>query len=197
MRGDLVSKTLHRALGTLFCLNILLLSSLLLLLYSLKRVLLQRVCSLATLLWLNQGRFEIIRFYFVALTEGGTYVSTTPNTTNIFCTLSKLIQPSNMVTLSSLAKKISVYYWKLSFHATNFRNSPFSVINWTFFPRIQIFIFIRESTQNDHIRLLYKFENDQKNFGCVGSCWYAPASVNYLLRGNKEFTLIHCISLDV
>ena len=69
----LASKTLHRALGTLFCLNILLLSSLLLLLYSLKRVLLQRVCSLATLLWLNQGRFEIIRFYFVALTEGGTY----------------------------------------------------------------------------------------------------------------------------
>ena len=24
---------------------------------------------------------------------------------------------------------------------------------------------------------LYKFENDQKNFGCVGSCGYAPASV--------------------
>ena len=38
-------------------------------------------------------------------------------------------------------------------------------------------IFLRETTQNDHNRLLYKFENDQKNFGCVGSCGYAPASV--------------------
>ena len=28
-----------------------------------------------------------------------------------------------------------------------------------------------------NFRLLYKFENDQKNFGCVGSCGYAPASV--------------------
>ena len=25
--------------------------------------------------------------------------------------------------------------------------------------------------------MLYKFENDRKNFGCVGSCGYAPASV--------------------
>ena len=41
------------------------------------------------------------------LTEGGTYLhpSATPNTTKIFCTLFKLIQPSNMVTLSCLAKK--------------------------------------------------------------------------------------------
>ena len=38
-------------------------------------------------------------------------------------------------------------------------------------------IFLREATQNDHIRLLHKFENDQKKFGCVGSCGYAPASV--------------------
>ena len=35
-----------------------------------------------------------------------------------------------------------------------------------------------ETTQNDHNRLLYKFENDQKNVGCVGSCGYAPASFN-------------------
>ena len=27
--------------------------------------------------------------------------------------------------------------------------------------------------------MLYKFENDQKNFGCVGSCGYAPTSLNY------------------
>ena len=40
-------------------------------------------------------------------------------------------------------------------------------------------IFLREATQNDHLRLLYKFENDQKKIGCVGSCGYAPASVNY------------------
>ena len=38
-------------------------------------------------------------------------------------------------------------------------------------------IFLREATQNDHIRLLYKFEKDKKKFGCVGSCGYAPASV--------------------
>ena len=32
--------------------------------------------------------------------------------------------------------------------------------NFTLF-RIQILIFLRETTQNDHNRLLYKFENDQ------------------------------------
>ena len=48
-----------------------------------------------------------------------------------------------------------------------------------FFPQIQILIFLREATQNDRIRLLYKFENDHKKFGCVGSCGYAPASVKY------------------
>ena len=53
-----------------------------------------------------------------------------------------------------------------------------SVINWTFFPLIKILIFLHEATQNDHIRLLYKFENDQKKIGTVGSCGYAPASVN-------------------
>ena len=39
--------------------------------------------------------------------------------------------------------------------------------------RIQILIFLRQTTRNDHNRLLYKFENDQKN------CGYMPASVNY------------------
>ena len=47
-----------------------------------------------------------------------------------------------------------------------------------FFPQIQILIFLRRTIQNDHNRLLYKFENDQKKIGCVGSCGYAPASVN-------------------
>ena len=57
-----------------------------------------------------------------------------------------------------------------------------SVINLTCFPRVQILIFLLEATQNDHIRLLYKFENDQKKFGCVGSCGYAPGLLNIIKR---------------
>ena len=43
-------------------------------------------------------------------------------------------------------------------------------------------IFLCETTQNDNNRLLYKFENDQNNFGCVGwvGCGYEPASVKRL-----------------
>ena len=74
-------------------------------------------------------------------------------------------------------EKSSVYYWKLRFQGRNACKPPFSVINWTFFPRIQILISLCETTQNDHNRLLYKFENDQKKIGCVGCCGYAPASV--------------------
>ena len=58
-----------------------------------------------------------------------------------------------------------------------------SVINWTFFPQVQITIFLCEATQNDHIRLLYKFEKDKKKFGCVGSCGYAPASAKNRSQG--------------
>ena len=44
-----------------------------------------------------------------------------------------------------------------------------------------------EATQNDQIRLLYKFENDQTIFGCVGSCGYAPASVkSYTIVGSSS-----------
>ena len=64
--------------------------------------------------------------------------------------------------------------------------------NFTLF-RIQILIFLRETTQNDHNRLLYKFENDQKKIGCVGSCGYAPASVKYQL-GKKKSQISHCAS---
>ena len=39
-------------------------------------------------------------------------------------------------------------------------------------------IFLREATQDDHIRSLYEFGTDKKKFGRVGSCGYAPASVN-------------------
>ena len=99
----------------------------------------------------------------------------------ILCWLAKKNQNLN------LRKKSSVYYWKLRFPARNTHKPPFSVIKWTFFPRVQISIFLREATQNDHIRLLYKFENDQKKFGCVGSCGYAPASVKYKISGQKIF----------
>ena len=34
--------------------------------------------------------------------------------------------------------------------------------------------------------IVYKFGNDQKNFGCVGSCGYAPASVKYREMGEKS-----------
>ena len=91
-----------------------------------------------------------------------------------------------MVILSSLAKKnqnliarkkSSVYYQKGKFAGISALKTQLSVINLTFFPRIQILIFLCETTQNDHNRLLYKFENDQKNVGCVGSCRYALASL--------------------
>ena len=119
-------------------------------------------------------------------------ISTTPNTTKNCLIIFKLLQQSNLVILSRLTKryqnlnprkKSSVYYWKGRFMGVSALKTQLSVINWTFFPRIQILIFLREATQNDHIRLLYKFENDQKNFGCVGSCGYDPASVKNFLMG--------------
>ena len=58
----------------------------------------------------------------------------------------------------NLRKKSSVYYWKGRFVGVSALKMQLSVINWTFFPQIQILIFLREATQNDHIRLLYKFE---------------------------------------
>jgi hypothetical protein len=89
---------------------------------------------------------------FLSILNRRWHISKTPNTTKKLCALFKLMQPSNMVTLSCLAKKnqilnlskkSSVYYWKSSFQATNFRKSPFSVINWTFFPRFW-FLFARQ-----------------------------------------------------
>ena len=80
-------------------------------------------------------------FHFF-LTEGSTFPQLPTQQKKIL--LFKLIHQYNIVTLSwnlNSRKKSSVYYWKLSFHATNFRKSPFSVIKWTFFPRVQILIF--------------------------------------------------------
>ena len=66
-----------------------------------------------------------------------------------------------------------------------------SVINELFFPQIQIWILFRETTQNDHNSLQYKFENYQKKFGCDGSCGYAPASV----KGKKSSNYLTITSL--
>ena len=64
-------------------------------------------------------------------------------------------------------KKFSLLL-KVASQATNAHKPRFSVINWTFLPRIQISIFLCETTQNDHNRLLYRFENDQKKLVVLG-----------------------------
>ena len=78
-------------------------------------------------------------------------ISTTPNTTKHFLIIFKLIQQSKMVILSCLAKKnqnlnsrkkSSVYYWKGRFVGVSGLKTQLSVINWTFFPQIQILIFL-------------------------------------------------------
>ena len=105
-------------------------------------------------------------------------ISTTPNTTKICLIILKLIQQSIIEILSCPVKKNP----KLEFEGTKFslllkvefsrqkRLQTFLISNkLNFFPRIQILIFLHEATQNDHNRLLYKFENDQKNVGCVVS----------------------------
>ena len=105
------------------------------------------------------------------------HISTTPNTPKFFFIRSKLIQGSNMVILSCLAKKnqnlnarkkSSVYYWKGRFVGISGLKTHLSLINWTFFPRIQILIFHCEATQYDHIRSLYEFGTDKKKLGVLG-----------------------------
>ena len=73
--------------------------------------------------------------------------------------------------------KLKVFQPQLNRSYVSGLKTQLSVINWTFFPQIQILIFLREATQNDHIRFLYKFEKDTKNW----FCGYAPASVEYML----------------
>ena len=102
-------------------------------------------------------------------------ISTTSNTTKFFLSLSNLC--SNLIWSFWVAsrRKIKiwiwgkkVYYWKGRFAGVSALKTQLSVINWTFFPRVQILIFLRETSQNDHNRLLYKFENDQKNLVVLG-----------------------------
>ena len=54
------------------------------------------------------------------------------------------------------------------FQARNVHKPPFSVINWTFFPRIQILNFLPKATQDDHIRAQYDFGMDKENLGVLG-----------------------------
>ena len=54
-----------------------------------------------------------------------------------------------------LKRKVCGYFW--------LENTTVSY-KLIFFPQVQNLIFHRKATQNDHIRLLYKFENDQKKF---------------------------------
>ena len=68
----------------------------------------------------------------------------------------------------NLRKKSSLYYWKGRFVGISGWKTQLSVINWTSFPQVQILLFLREATQNDHNRLLYKFENDQKKLVVLG-----------------------------
>ena len=65
-------------------------------------------------------------------------------------------------------KKVQFITESCVFKAETPTNLPFQGINWTFFPRIQILIFLGEATQNDHIRLLYKFEMDKKILVVLG-----------------------------
>ena len=131
------------------------------------------------------------------------HISTTPNTSKIFLIIFKLLQQSNMVILSCLAKKnwnlnsrkkSSLYYWKGRFVGISGWKTQLSVINWTFFPGIQILIFLRKTTQNDHNRLLYKFEMIKKNLvvlGVVDMCQLLLITnkVHIFWEGHKIFEI--------
>ena len=97
-------------------------------------------------------------------------ISTNPDTSKKKYYLLKLMQESYMVPLSwsmkknknlNLGKKSSfciengTFYLKLS--VIKLKSSIFST-KWTFFPQVQIFIFLHKSTQWDHKRLLHKFQ---------------------------------------
>ena len=89
----------------------------------------------------------------------------------------KLIQQSNMVIVSCLAKKNQnlnarkkkfSLLLKVAFSRQKYLQTSLFSNKLNLFPRIQILIFLREATQNDHIRLLYKFERDKKNLLVLG-----------------------------
>ena len=97
-------------------------------------------------------------------------ISTNPDTSKKKYPLLKLMQESSMVPLSWLMKKNwnlnlgkkssfcienGTFYLKLS--VIKLKSSIFST-KWTFFPQVQIFIFLHKSTQWDHRRLLHKFQ---------------------------------------
>ena len=121
----------------------------------------------------------------ILLTESGTYLQL-PTQPNFFLSVpnsyrdliwSSWVASRRKIKILMRGKKSSVYYWKGRFVGVSGLKTQLSLINWTFFPHIQILIFHREATQDDHIRSLYKFGTEIKNFGCVESCAYAPDSV--------------------
>ena len=69
-----------------------------------------------------------------------------------------------MVILSSLAKKNQ----NLKFEFEEKKFSLFLKLAFSRQKRLQTSLF--SNKLNDHNRLIYKFENDQKNVGCVGKC---------------------------
>ena len=76
-----------------------------------------------------------------------------------------------------LKREVSGRFWLENATFTNKLNF--------FFSHIQILIFHHETTQDDHIRSLYEFGIDKKNW--VGlSCGYAPASVKGFKNSEKN-----------
>ena len=99
------------------------------------------------------------------------HISTTPNTTKRFCKVFKLMQQSNMVTLSCLAKKnqnLSPRKKKFSLvpkmEVCGLKTQQISIFSTklNFFPRVQTLIVLHQATQGDHIRLLYQFKQCTK-----------------------------------
>ena len=102
------------------------------------------------------------------------HISTTPNTTKIVLIIFRLIQQAHYElsheeksNFEFKEKKFSLLL-KVAFSRQK-RLQTFLFSNKL--PRIQILIFLCKTTQNDHYRLLYKFETEQKNFWLCWELW--------------------------
>ena len=80
----------------------------------------------------------------------------------------------NLGKKSSFCIENGTFCLKLS--VIKLKSSIFST-KWTFFPQIQISIFLHKSTQWDHRRLLHKFQEETFFFTCVWICLYMPTTV--------------------
>ena len=74
----------------------------------------------------------------------------------------------NLFASCVLTRFLSYHQWISNFCQECYnREIGMGVAVFTYhFPQVQISIFLREATQNDHIRLLYKFEKIKKNWLC-------------------------------